>query len=118
MMPGASRRMDWARAALIGFSNSMLIASLWPTNTGTRTQVAVTSISGSRILRVSAVIFHSSFVYPSMPVSAPTKLSMCGMTLKAMRLVNFDGSGSSPTKMARVWLNSSSMPSLPAPDTD
>ena len=35
----------------------------WPTNTGTRTQVAVTAIESSwRILRVSRTSFHSSDV--------------------------------------------------------
>ncbi len=41
----------------------MLTASPWPTNTGTRTQVAVSLIFGSRIFLVSTVIFHSSRVY-------------------------------------------------------
>jgi hypothetical protein len=44
--------------------------------------------------------------------------SMCGMTLKAMRLVNFFVSTGSATNTALVCVNSSSMPSLPAPDTD
>ena len=35
----------------------------WPTNTGTRTQVAVTAIASAwRILRVSWTSFHSSDV--------------------------------------------------------
>ncbi len=46
------------------------------------------------------------------------KTSICGMTLKAMRLENFFGSIGSAVKTARVWLKSSSIPSLPAPDTD
>ena len=60
--PGASRRMSRASSAVIGFSNSMLTASEWPMNTGTRTQVAVSLIFGSRIFLVSAIIFHSSLV--------------------------------------------------------
>jgi hypothetical protein len=62
----------------------MLIDSEWPTNTGTRTQVAVTLIFGSRIFLVSTTIFHSSLVEPS-----SRKTSMCGITLKAICLVNF-----------------------------
>ena len=57
----------------------MLIASECPTNTGTRTQVAVTLIDGSTIFLVSATIFHSSRVEPS-----SMKVSICGMTLKAI----------------------------------
>ncbi len=81
--------------------------------TGTRTQVATTAMSGSRILRVSTAIFHSSFVDPS-----SMNLSMCGITLKAMVLVNCSTVGASPTKEPLVWLNSSSIPSRPAPETD
>jgi hypothetical protein len=81
--------------------------------TGTRTQVAVSLIFGSRIFLVSAIIFHSSLVKPS-----SMKTSMWGMTLKAMRLVNFLASTGSATKTARVWLKSSSIASLPAPETD
>ena len=54
--------------------------------TGTRTQVAETAISGSRIFRVSTTIFHSSLVDPS-----SMKISICGMTLKAIRFVNCSG---------------------------
>ena len=61
----------------------MLTASEWPTNTGTRTQVAVSLILGSRIFLVSTTIFHSSLVEPS-----SMKTSICGMTLKAICLVN------------------------------
>ncbi len=43
---------------------------------------------------------------------------MCGITLKAICLVNLDGSTGSPTKIARLCWNSSSMPALPAPETD
>ena len=43
---------------------------------------------------------------------------MWGMTLKAMPLVNFLGSSVWFTKKLLVWLSSSSMPSLPAPDVD
>ena len=43
---------------------------------------------------------------------------MCGMTLKAICLVNFLASAGSPTKMLRLCSNSSSMPILPAPETD
>ena len=60
--PGASRRMARASSTVIGFSNSMFTDSAWPTNTGTRTHVAVTLIRGSRIFFVSAIIFHSSRV--------------------------------------------------------
>ena len=60
--PGALRRISRASSGVIGFSNSMLTASEWPMNTGTRTQVAVSLIVGSRIFLVSAIIFHSSFV--------------------------------------------------------
>ena len=45
-------------------------------------------------------------------------LSICGMQLKAISLVNCCGGLCSYTKDDLVWLNSSSMPSLPAPDTD
>ena len=44
--------------------------------------------------------------------------SQCGITLKAMRLGNFLLSGSAMVKTALVCENSSSMASLPAPDTD
>ncbi len=44
--PATSRRSSRASSALIGFSNSMFTASEWPTNTGTRTQVAVSLIVG------------------------------------------------------------------------
>src|SRR3546814_5116842 len=80
----------------------MLIASEWPTKTGTLTQVAVTLIFGSRIFLVSTTIFHSSLVDPS-----SSNLSMCGMTLKAICLVNFCTSFSSPTKIWRVWFHRS-----------
>ncbi len=43
---------------------------------------------------------------------------MWGMMLKAICLVNFFGSIESVTKIARVWLKSSSIASLPAPETD
>src|SRR6266550_759082 len=112
VMPGASRRIRCASAALISSSNSMFTASEWPTNTGTRTQVAVTLILGSRIFLVSTTIFHSSLVEPS-----SRKLSMCGMTLNAICLVNFTGSLESPTKMLRDCSNSSSIPAFPAPET-
>ena len=46
------------------------------------------------------------------------KTSMWGMTLKAMLLVNFFGSRLWFTKKLLVWLSSSSMPSLPAPEVD
>ena len=92
----------------------MLIDSEWPTKTGTRTQVAVTLIEGSRIFLVSATIFHSSLVWPS-----SMKTSIWGMTLKAIWRWNFLGSTSWPgTYIPLVWDQSSSMPSLPAPDTD
>src|SRR3954462_10140646 len=55
--PGALRRMSRASSTLIGFSNSMLTASEWPTKTGTRTQVVESLILGSRIFLVSAIIF-------------------------------------------------------------
>ena len=53
-------------------------------NTGTRTQVAIMSMAGSRIFLVSLTIFHSSLVEPS-----SMKTSIWGMTLKAICLVNF-----------------------------
>ena len=62
----------------------MFTASEWPTKTGTRTQVATTLILGSRIFLVSTTIFHSSLVKPS-----SMNTSICGITLKAMRLGNF-----------------------------
>ena len=43
---------------------------------------------------------------------------MCGMTLKAICLVKVRSVFSSPTKIARVCSNSSSIPAFPAPDTD
>ena len=46
----------------IGRSNSMFTASEWPTNTGTRTQVTVSLMAGSRILWVSFHILASSSV--------------------------------------------------------
>ena len=46
------------------------------------------------------------------------KTSMWGMTLKAMFLANFLGSSASLTKKLLVWLSSSSIASLPAPDVD
>ena len=70
-------------------------------------------ILGSRIFFVSTIIFHSSLVEPS-----SMKTSIWGMQLKAMRLGNFLVSRGSETNTARVWVKSSSMPSLPAPDTD
>ena len=82
-------------------------------NTGTRTQVANTLMSGSRIFRVSTAIFHSSLVDPS-----SMNVSMWGMQLKAICLVNTSVLIGSLTKPALDWVNNSSMPSLPAPDTD
>ena len=61
----AARRIAQDLARLVGgdrFSNSMFTASEWPMNTGTRTQVAVSLILGSRIFLVSTTIFHSSLV--------------------------------------------------------
>ena len=46
------------------------------------------------------------------------KTSIWGMTLKAMRFGNFFASTGSETKTARVWVKSSSVASLPAPETD
>src|SRR5256885_6591392 len=82
--PGALRKISRASSAEIGSSNSMFTASEWLTNTGTRTQVAVSLILGSRIFLVSATIFHSSWVEPS-----SMKSPMCGITLNVMRLGNF-----------------------------
>ena len=82
-------------------------------NTGTRTQVASTWMSGSRILRVSTTIFHSSLVEPS-----SMNLSMWGMQLKAISLVNCCGGICSFTNIDLVWAYSSSIASLPAPETD
>jgi hypothetical protein len=81
------RRRAQDAAGLVGRerrSNSTFTASEWPMNTGTRTQVAVSLIFGSRIFFVSTIIFHSSFVNPS-----SMKTSISGITLKAMRLANF-----------------------------
>ncbi len=44
--------------------------------------------------------------------------SIWGMRLKAIRFGNFFASTGSDTKTARVCENSSSMASLPAPETD
>ena len=82
-------------------------------NTGTRTQVATSLIFGSRIFLVSATIFHSSLVKPS-----SMKTSICGIRLKAMRFGNFLVSMSVAVNTALVWVKSSSIASLPAPDTD
>jgi hypothetical protein len=46
------------------------------------------------------------------------KTSICGIRLKAMRLGNFLVSISSSVNTALLWENSSSIASLPAPDTD
>src|SRR4026207_1660957 len=105
--------MSCACSADISFTNSMLIASEWPTNTGTRTQVALTLMLGSRIFLVSTTIFHSSLVEPS-----SRNLSMCGMQLNAISLVNCCGGEDSCTYTDLVCEKSSSIPSLPAPDTD
>jgi len=69
-------------------------------------------ILGSRIFLVSTIIFHSSSVLPS-----SMKSPICGMTLKAICLENLVGSGAWLTKIPLVWVNNSSMASLPAPDT-
>src|SRR3546814_12885060 len=91
------RISDWSSDVCSSdLSNSIVSASEWPTNTGTRTHVACTLILGSRIFLVSATIFHSSLVEPS-----SRNESMCGMTLKAICLVNFLASAWSPTKMLR-----------------
>ena len=113
MIPGDSRSRFCASSADSSRSNSTFSASEWPTNTGTRTQVATTLIAEPRIFLVSTTIFHSSLVDPS-----SRKLSMCGMTLKAICLVNLVGTAGSPTKMLRLCSNSSSIPTLPAPETD
>ena len=59
-----------------GRSVSTQMASEWLRITGTRTQVALTSMSECMILRVSLYIFISSFVYP-----LSVKTSIWGMTL-------------------------------------
>src|SRR3546814_1580806 len=60
------RISDWSSDVCSSdLSNSIVSASEWPTNTGTRTHVACTLILGSRIFLVSATIFHSSLVEPS-----------------------------------------------------
>ena len=91
----------------------MFTASEWPTNTGTRTQVAVSLIFGSRIFFVSAIIFHSSLVEPS-----SMKTSIWGMTLKAICLVNTLRLGRIVDEDALGLVHSSSIASLPAPETD
>ena len=66
------------------------------------------------IFLVSTTIFHSSLVWPS-----SMKTSIWGMALKAIWRWNLDGSTSWPgTYIPLVWFHNSSMPSLPAPDTD
>ena len=70
----------------------------------------MTAMSGSRILRVSTAIFHSSLVEPS-----SMKMSICGIALNAICLVNCSGLIGSLTKIARVWLNNSSIAARPAP---
>ena len=83
MIPGAALRARAAAAADRGLANSRFTASAWPIKTGTRTQVAVIWMSGSRIFLVSTTIFHSSLVEPS-----SMKTSMWGMTLNAICLGN------------------------------
>ena len=67
-------------------------------NAGTRAHDAQTFMSGSRILPVSATIFHSSLV---MPLSRNT--SMCGMTLNAIGLGYTSGGTAAFSYTAFVW---------------
>ena len=65
--------------------------SEWPVNTGTRTQVPLTSRSGSsRILRLSLRSFFSSSVSPR---PSSTMLPASGITLNAMFLGNLTAAG-------------------------
>ena len=76
---------------MIGRSNSALMLSEWPVNTGTRTQVPLTRRSGmARILRLSLRSFCSSSV-SNEPSS--TYLPAYGSTLKAIGLTNLVGAG-------------------------
>ena len=82
-----------ASSGLSGRSNSRLRARLCPVNTGTRTHVHETSRSGRpRILRLSSRNFCSSLVSP---LPSSTSWPATGMTLKAIGLGNFTGTGMS-----------------------
>ena len=110
MIPGASRRMSRASSSSRNSSNSMFNASEWPTKNGTRTQVAVILTTGSRFS-------WSAFHLPLFFRASSSMASMCGITLKAICLVNFLGS-TSLTGLCLYLIPSSSIPSLPAPDVD
>ena len=77
--PGAAAKIALASSAVSFFSVSMFTLSEWHRNTGTRTVVAVTLMSGSSILCVSFTIFISSLVY-----ALSRKTSMCGRQLNAI----------------------------------
>ena len=112
-MPGASAQALRGRSSgSIGRSVSIHTASLWPTCTGTRTQVAWSGTSASRIFGVSTRIFHSSLVSPS-----SRKTSMWGSALKAIGRGKTRRSKGSAPRAARVSSNSSSTASAPAPET-
>src|SRR3546814_20627496 len=104
--------MFWACSAEISFSNSMLIASEWPTNTGTRTQVAVTFTLGSRIFLVSATIFHSSLVEPS-----SRQTSICGIKIGSATCRE-RGCQDGKLSVVAVSLNKKLSSQLPYPQTN
>ena len=98
--PGAPPRISAPRSGEIGRSNSALIESECPVNTGTRTHVTDTGRSGiSRILRLSLRSFCSSLVSsePS-STSAPAN----GSTLNAIGRANFAGAGKSTASPSNV----------------
>src|SRR3989304_9937142 len=78
--PGAFERSFFTSFAVIFFSVSILTASEWLLNTGTRTVVAVTFIESSSIIFFfSFTIFISFFLLP-----LSRKTSICGMQLNAI----------------------------------
>ena len=111
--PGAEAKHFLIFSRSILLLNSILTDSEWPTKTGTLTQVAVKFILGSKIFFVSTTIFHSSFVEPSF-----IKLSICGITLKAICLVKFLDLTFLFSKIDFVWSSNSIIWFLPPPETD
>ena len=125
--PGATSSTSRARSGVIARSNSALMLSEWPVNTGTRTQVPDTARSGMpRILRLSLRSFCSSSVSPE---PSATREPASGTTSKAIGATYLCGSGRltadpswvsaamSWVTAARTWLVSSSTPARPLPDT-
>src|SRR4051812_4950362 len=93
-IPGNTTSARRSESSVSSRSVSTVTCTLWPTSTGTRTQVAATGRSGSaRILRVSPIILRSSPVQPS-----ASKSPMCGTTFPAMRR----GEGGPPTPAPRL----------------